>query len=124
MPALLALLLMLGCGAARAPDQVGVASWYGKELAGRPTASGVPFRPSRRTAAHRSLPFGTVLKVTRPDTGRSVRVVVIDRGPYAKGRVIDLARRAARRLDMIDQGLATVELRIVGCRQRYGKCPP
>lgn len=112
---------LLAC-APKAPDQIGIASWYGKELAGRPTASGRPFRPSRRTAAHRSLPFGTVLKVTRPDTERSVRVVVIDRGPFVDGRVIDLARRAARKLDMIDAGLATVELRVVGCRQRYGGC--
>lgn len=119
---MLLLLAMLAC-APKAPDQVGVASWYGKELAGRPTASGRPFRPSRRTAAHRSLPFGTVLRVTRPDTGRSVRVVVIDRGPGVPGRVIDLSRRAARRLDMIEAGLAEVELRIVGCRPRYGRCP-
>jgi len=117
----LLLALLLAC-APKAPDQVGVASWYGKELAGRPTASGRPFRPSRRTAAHRSLPFGTVLRVTRPDTGRSVKVVVIDRGPTVDGRVIDLSRRAARRIDMIEQGLATVELRVVGCKERYGGC--
>lgn len=121
---LLPVLLVGGAPACapKAPDQVGVASWYGKELAGRPTASGRPFRPSRRTAAHRSLPFGTVVRVTRPDTGRSVRVVVIDRGPHVDGRVIDLSRRAARRLDMIELGLATVELRVVGCRKRYGGC--
>jgi rare lipoprotein A len=103
--------------------QSGSASWYGKELAGRPTASGEPFRPGRRTAAHPTLPFGTVVKVTRVDTGRSVQVVINDRGPYAKGRIIDLAQRAARRLDMVDAGVAKVELRVLGCRDRYGKCP-
>lgn len=102
--------------------QTGPASWYGKELAGRPTASGEPFRPARLTAAHPTLPFGTVVKVTRTDTGKSVRVVINDRGPYAKGRIVDLARAAARRLDMIEVGVATVELRVVGCRKKYGKC--
>jgi rare lipoprotein A len=116
--------LLLAAILACAPPviQTGAASWYGRELAGRPTASGEPFRPGLRTAAHPTLPFGTVLRVTRTDTGRSVRVVVNDRGPYAKGRIIDLAQRAARRLDMIDLGVATVELRVVGCRAKYGKC--
>lgn len=117
---LLLLAALVGC--AHPVVQTGTASWYGRELAGRPTASGEPFRPGRRTAAHPTLPFGTVVKVTRTDTGRSVRVTINDRGPYTKGRVIDLARRAARRLDMIDAGVATVELRVVGCRRRYGKC--
>jgi rare lipoprotein A len=117
-----ALTLLLG-GCAGAPvHQRGTASWYGRELAGRPTASGAPFRPWKRTAAHPSLPFGTVLRVTRVDTGRSVRVVVNDRGPYTGGRIIDLSRRAARRLDLLEVGLGTVELRIVGCRERLGRC--
>lgn len=119
---MIGVLLLWAC-AARAPTQEGVASWYGPGFAGKPTASGEPFRPWRRTAAHRSLPFGTVVRVTRVDTGESVRVVITDRGPYAKGRVIDLSRKAARRLDMIDAGVAPVELRVVGCRERrYGDC--
>ena len=88
--------------------QTGTASWYGKELAGRPTASGEPFRPARLTAAHPTLPFGTVVKVTRTDNGRSVRVVINDRGPFGKGRIIDLALHAARRLDMVEIGRAHV----------------
>jgi rare lipoprotein A len=112
------LLLALACAKAP-PTQSGVASWYGKDFAGKPTASGEPFRPSRRTAAHRELPFGTVVKVTLPDTGRSVRVVITDRGPFVAGRVIDLSRKAARRLHMIDRGVAPVELRVVGCRSGY-----
>ncbi len=115
------LVALLGC--THPVYQTGLASWYGKELAGRPTASGEPFRPSLRTAAHPTLPFGTVLKVTRTDTGRHVRVVVNDRGPYAKGRILDLAQSAAKRLDMVRAGVAKVEVRVVGCRRRYGKCP-
>lgn len=112
--------LLLGC--AKAPIETGVASWYGPGFAGKPTASGEPFRPGRRTCAHPTLPFGTVLRVERVDTGDRVRVVVNDRGPFVGGRVVDLSRRAARRLDMLDDGLARVELTVVGCRKRYGRC--
>ncbi len=115
---LLALLAGLS-GCARPVYQSGKASWYGRELAGNPTASGEPFRPARRTAAHPTLPMGTVLKVTRPDNGRHVRVVVNDRGPYAKGRVLDLSQGAARRLDMLEAGVAAIEIRVIGCRRRY-----
>jgi rare lipoprotein A len=109
-------------GCARPVYQSGKASWYGRALAGRSMANGDPFRPWRRTAAHKSLPFGTVVRVTRSDTGQSVRVVITDRGPYAKGRVIDLARRPARRIGMLDAGVVPVELRVVGCRERRGPC--
>jgi rare lipoprotein A len=104
---------------AAAQPQAGRASWYGSELAGRPTASGEPFRPGRRTAAHPTLPFGTVVRVTRPDTSQHVRVVINDRGPFTGGRVIDLARRAARRIDMLEAGVVWVELEVVGTRTRY-----
>lgn len=112
------LLLIAAC--AKPPPEVGLASWYGKELAGRPTASGEPFRPARRTAAHRTLPLGTVVVVRRTDTGDTVRVVINDRGPYVDGRIIDLSRKAARRLDLLDAGVTRVEVRAVGCRARYG----
>ena len=110
--------LALGGCAAKAPTQTGEASWYGKEFRGKPTASGLPFRPRQRTAAHRTLPLGTVVKVTSSVTGKTVRVVITDRGPYAKGRVIDLSRKAARRLDMLTSGHAPVSIRVVGCRDR------
>ena len=122
LPLLPALLMLLAC-AARGPVTTGKASWYGKELAGNPTASGEPFRPSRRTAAHKSLPFGTVVRVTRPDTGATVRVVINDRGPFVAGRIIDLSRRAARRIDMLQAGVVAVQLQVVGCKERYGRCP-
>lgn len=117
----LALLLLAAC-AHRPPPQTGKASWYGAELRGNPTASGEPFRPARRTAAHKTLPFGTVVRVTRVDTGQHVRVVINDRGPYAKGRIIDLSRRAARKIDMLDAGVAAVTVEVVGCRRRYEGC--
>lgn len=116
------LALIFSAGCAKAPQETGVASWYGPGFRGKPTASGERFRPRRRTAAHRTLPFGTVVKVTRTDTGRSVRVVINDRGPYAAGRVIDLSKRAARKVDMIQDGVAPVQLRVVGCRRRYAAC--
>jgi rare lipoprotein A len=102
--------------------QTGVASWYGKEFAGRPTASGERFHPSRLTAAHPTLPFGSVLRVTRLDNGRSVKVVVNDRGPYSGGRVLDLSKHAARRLGVVRDGTARVRLQLVGCRARYHRC--
>lgn len=119
----IALALVLSAGCSHRHLETGVASWYGKELRGRPTASGEPFRPSHRTAAHKTLPLGTVVVVERLDTGKQVRVVINDRGPYAGGRIIDLSRRAARRLDMLDDGTARVQVKAVGCRDRYGDCP-
>ena len=98
--------------------QRGDASWYGKQYAGRPTASGEIFRPYKKTAAHKNLPLGTKVKVTRVDTGQSVRVVINDRGPYVDGRIIDLSRRAARKIDMIDMGTTEIEIRIIGCRKK------
>ncbi len=112
--------LLLAC--APKPAEIGLASWYGPGFAGRPTASGEPFRPARRTAAHPSLPFGTVLRVEHLERGRHVRVIVNDRGPFVPGRVLDLSRGAARRLGMIDEGVARVAIRVVACRRRYGRC--
>jgi rare lipoprotein A len=117
-----AVLLLLCLGWAHRQVYQGQASWYGPGFAGKPTASGERFRPWRRTAAHKSLPFGTVVKVTRTDTGRKVRVVINDRGPYVDGRIIDLSRKAARRIRMLDDGVAPVEVKVVGCRGRYGGC--
>lgn len=119
--ALLAALLLAGCGHREVVGR-GVASWYGAELRGRPTASGEPFRPGRRTCAHPTLPFGTVLRVEAVDTGARVRVVVNDRGPYRKGRIVDLSARAAARLGLKEAGLGEVELAVVGCRARYHTC--
>lgn len=96
------------------PEQVGYATWYGKALAGRKTASGERFDPDKMTAAHRTLPFGTLVEVRRVDTGRSVVVRITDRGPFSgRGRIIDLSRKAAEELGILRDGVARVELRFV-----------
>ncbi len=92
---------------------VGIASWYGRQHAGRPTASGEIHSIHLRTAAHRNLPFGTMLKVTNLRNGRTSVVRVNDRGPFVAGRAIDLSEQAARDLAMLDQGLAHVRLEIL-----------
>jgi rare lipoprotein A len=88
----------------------GMASYYGSAFAGRPTASGERFNPSALTAAHRTLPFGTRLKVTNPGNGRSVIVRINDRGPFHHGRVIDLSQEAARQIGLVRQGSGVVRL--------------
>lgn len=98
-----------------APDQVGLATWYGAALAGRKTASGERFDPNLYTAAHRTLPIGTWVEVRRVETGRAVRVRINDRGPNTGDarRIIDLSRRAASDLDLLREGVARVEVRVV-----------
>ncbi len=83
-----------------------VASWYGPRHHGRPMANGRPFDMEADTAAHRSLPLGTLLKVTNPRNGRSVQVTVTDRGPFIPGRHLDLSLGAARKLGILKQGVA------------------
>ena len=98
------------------PYEVGLASWYGRAFAGKPTSSGERFDPKLFTAAHKKLPFGTLVEVRRIDTGRTVRVRINDRGPNGRAahRIIDLSQRAAEELDIIRAGVVRVELRIVG----------
>jgi rare lipoprotein A len=93
--------------------QTGQASWYGKAFAGKPTASGEIFNHELLTAAHRSLPLGTNIRVTNVENGKSVEVRVNDRGPYVGGRIIDLSRAAARALGMIEDGLTEVRLETI-----------
>lgn len=92
----------------------GKASYYGKALAGRPTASGQPFDPDAFSAAHRSLPFGTVLRVVREGAGPDVYVRVNDRGPFGdRRRILDLSLAAARQLDMLRAGVASVRVEVL-----------
>ncbi len=95
------------------PPEYGIASWYGDHEAGLRTASGEVFRPDRLTAAHRWLPLGTKVKVTRVGTKRSTIVTINDRGPYIGGRLIDLSPAAARQLAMVDKGVARVRVDIL-----------
>jgi rare lipoprotein A len=98
-----------------APDQAGLATWYGSAFAGKKTASGERFDPTKYTAAHRKLPFGTWVEVRRADTGRTVRVRINDRGPWGDDRrIIDLSRKAAQDLDIVRAGVSAIELRVVG----------
>ena len=90
------------------PLQRGAASWYGPGFHGRKTANGERFNANAMTAAHRSLPFGTRLKVTNERTGRSVVVRINDRGPYAHGRVIDLSKASAQAIGI--SGVGSVAL--------------
>jgi rare lipoprotein A len=93
-------------------SEVGLASWYGAFHQGQLTASGEPFDMNRLTAAHRTLPLGTRLRVTNLENGRVVRVRVNDRGPWVSGRILDLSREAARLLDMMDHGVVPVRLEV------------
>ena len=92
----------------------GIASFYGYDGSGTKTASGERFNPERLTAAHRYLPFGTRVRVTNMRNGRSVVVRINDRGPFIRGRVIDLSHRAARVIRMIGRGIAPVRVEILG----------
>lgn len=91
----------------------GVASFYGKRFHGRLTANGERFNMNAMTAAHKTLPFGTKVRVTYPRNGRSIVVRINDRGPFIKGRTIDLSRGAAQKLGFISSGHARVKLAIV-----------
>lgn len=91
----------------------GIASWYGQEFAGRTTANGEIFDPALLTAAHRTLPFGTIVDVKSAKTGSRVRVRINDRGPFIGGRIIDLSYAAAQRIGLIEPGLGQVEIAII-----------
>jgi rare lipoprotein A len=97
----------------------GEASYYSDKLAGRSTASGEPYDPRAFTAAHRSLPFGTVVRVVRSEPPGVVYVRINDRGPFRKGRVIDLSRAAAEALEMMRAGVIPIRAEIV----EYGPPP-
>ena len=91
----------------------GKASWYGRDFHGGPTASGDNYDMYTFTAAHRTLPMGTVVRVTDQDNGKSVMVCVTDRGPFVRGRVIDLSFAAAQQIDIGNRGVSRVELEVV-----------
>jgi rare lipoprotein A len=100
--------------------QEGIASWYGGEFNGRPTASGEIFNSSLYTAAHPTLPFGTMLTVTNLNNGRKVNVKVNDRGPFVSSRIIDLSQAAAQMLDMEKEGTAPVLIEATGAYSQAG----
>lgn len=97
------------CGPAKKVEK-GEASFYHNKFRGRKTASGEKFRQYKRTAAHKTLPLGTKVKVTNLRNGKKVRVTINDRGPFIEGRIIDLTRKAARKINMLDDGVAPVKI--------------
>ena len=120
----LAIGLAAGCVSRQATDwggdysigyrERGVASWYGEEFQGRATASGERYDMHGLTAAHRTLPLGSVVAVRSMTTGRTVTVRVNDRGPFVRGRILDLSLGAARALGMVGTGTDDVELTVIG----------
>jgi rare lipoprotein A len=97
--------------------ETGLASWYGAKHHGKRTASGEIFDQSKFTAAHRTLPWGSIVKVTNLDNGKSVEVRINDRGPFKKGRIIDLSRAAARALVMVKSGVSPVRMELSSPRE-------
>jgi rare lipoprotein A len=93
--------------------ETGIASWYGIPFDGRRTASGEIFDMRRLTAAHRTLPFNTWLEVTNLSNGKRVDVRITDRGPFIKGRIIDLSLGAAREIDMVREGIVPVRIKVI-----------
>ncbi|PSW14575.1 septal ring lytic transglycosylase RlpA family lipoprotein [Photobacterium rosenbergii] len=116
--------LLAGCSSTTAVDEktrsyakshqlAGQASWYGNKYHGKRTASGERFNMRANTAAHRTLPFGTIVRVTNTANNKSVDVKINDRGPFAKGRVIDLSHRSFAQIGDINKGLAQVKIEII-----------
>lgn len=101
--------LLTSCG--RVVKESGKASYYADKFVGRRTADGEVFKQNRLTAAHKTLPFGTKVKVINLLNGKKVKVRITDRGPFVQGRIIDLTTKAARRLGMLQQGVAPVEIK-------------
>ncbi|EGV28745.1 rare lipoprotein A [Thiorhodococcus drewsii AZ1] len=122
--ALLMLLLPVGSDAMARGGigyvQKGIASYYHDSLNGRRTASGQVYNKNRLSAAHKTLPLGSKVRVTDTRTGRSVVVKVNDRGPFVKGRIIDLSRKAARELGIVKRGVARVELKVLSVPSASG----
>ena len=93
--------------------ETGIASWYGPGFDGNLTANGEVYDMNGISAAHKTLPFGTIVRVVDLETGRSIVVRINDRGPFIEGRIIDLSKGAAEKLGMVERGIIQVGLRIV-----------
>jgi rare lipoprotein A len=109
----LALIVMTTQLTYASPPEKGLASYYDDSFHGRKTASGEKYDKNRLTAAHKTLPFGTKVRIVNPANKKFVEVVINDRGPYIKGRVIELSRKAAQQVDLIRAGVAMVEITII-----------
>ncbi|MEM9399397.1 MAG: septal ring lytic transglycosylase RlpA family protein [Verrucomicrobiota bacterium] len=118
-----AILIVTGCATSSQGPVEGVltASWYGEPFHGRRTASGEVYNMYALSAAHKTAPLGTILSVTSLENGRNVRVTITDRGPFIRGRDLDLSYGAAKKLDMVDDGVIQVRAKKVGYDSRYAK---
>lgn len=105
-------------------DETGMASWYGQQFNGRPTASGERFDMNALTAAHKTLPLPGLVEVTNVETGRSIVVRINDRGPFSDGRIIDLSRGSAEALGLLQRGVGEVRVRYLGRAPRLGTGRP
>ncbi|MBW0178294.1 septal ring lytic transglycosylase RlpA family protein [Sediminibacterium sp.] len=105
--------ILIGSGCSRKITESGMASFYGAGdgYNGRKTANGETFNKNKLTAAHKTLPFGTIVKVKNLGNGQTVKVRINDRGPFVKGRIIDLSEKAAKKINMRQQGVAEVTLK-------------
>ncbi|MGB9698000.1 MAG: septal ring lytic transglycosylase RlpA family protein [Thermodesulfobacteriota bacterium] len=101
--------------------EVGLASWYGAEYHGRPTANGEIYDMYASTAAHRTLPFHTIVRVVNLENGKATKARINDRGPFIPGRIIDLSRKGAQEIGILTTGTARVSLEVIGFT---GKSPP
>lgn len=105
-------------------SQKGIASWYGNEFKGRPTASGEIFDPDDLTAAHKTLPLGTIVSVKNLDNGEKINLRINDRGPFVRGRIIDCSKKGAKELGFLGSGTANVRIEVVKTgKGRSGESP-
>ena len=93
--------------------QIGIASYYGKKFHKKRTANGKIFNMNKVSAAHKSYPLGTKVRVTNLENGKSIKLVINDRGPFVKGRIIDLSYKAAKKLDFVNQGTTKVRIDVI-----------
>ena len=117
------LILLFVCASllSSAQVQTGKASFYADKFDGGPTASGEKYRHNKLTAAHKTLPFGTKIRVTNLENNQTVEVVVNDRGPYVENRIVDLSKSAAEKLGFINKGIADVKLEVIDAGDGKGK---
>jgi len=104
---------LVACSGSGRFIQEGKASYYSNKFQGKRMANGQPYRKGKLTAAHKTLPFGTKIKVTNQQNGKTVKVKVTDRGPHVKGRIVDLSLKAARRVDLVKAGVAPVKVKVI-----------
>ena len=118
---LVAAIAITSCSGSRKFTQTGKASYYSNKFQGKKMANGDRYRKGKLTAAHKTLPFGTKVKVTNQQNGKTVKVKITDRGPHVRGRIVDLSRAAANRIDMVEAGTVPVKLKVIRRSRSAGR---